>query len=124
MNDASPLGAGIRLLPFAVTCAIGSVVTAGVASKAKIPPIYLMLGGSAIQVVGFTLLSTTPDTTRISKAQYGYETIAGFAVGISLCSLIVMTPFTVEKRDKCSYISATSPNRFLCRLLNLSQLWL
>lgn len=104
----SPLGAGIRLLPFAVTCAIGSVGTAGVASKAKIPPIYLMLGGSAIQVVGFALLSTAPDTTRVSKAQYGYEAIAGFAVGISLCSLIVMTPFTVEKRDKCSYISATS----------------
>ena len=102
VNNLPPLGAGIRLLPFALTCAIGSVVTAGVAGKAKIPPIYLMLGGSAIQVVGFALLSTAPKTTRISHAQYGYEAISGFAVGVNLCCLIMMTPFAVEKRDKCS----------------------
>lgn len=106
VNNMSPLGAGIRLLPFALLCAIGSVVTASVAGKAKVPPIYLMLGGSIIQIVGFALLSTAPETTSISNAQYGYEAIAGFAVGINLCCLIVMTPFTVEKRDKSVAMSA------------------
>ena len=104
----SALGAGVRLLPFAIPCAIGSALTAAVAGRAKIPPIYLMLGGSAIQVVGFALLSTAPETTHISSAQYGYEAIAGFAVGISLCCVILMTPFAVEKRDKCSYFHVTS----------------
>ena len=108
VNNMSPLGAGIRLLPFAVPCAIGSVVTAGVAGKAKIPPIYLMLGGSAIQILGFALLSTAPETTHICNAQYGYEAIAGFAVGVNLCCLIVMAPFAVEKRDKGSYFLAKS----------------
>ena len=66
-----------------------------------------MLVGSAVQVVGFTLLSTVPVTTRISNAQYGYEAIAGFSVGISLCCSILMMPFAVEERDKCSSIHAT-----------------
>ena len=97
----SPLGAGVRLLPFAISSPIGSGLAAGLAGKAKIPPIYLMLGGSAIQIVGFTLLSVSPTSQGIDKAQYGYEVIAGFAVGINLACLILMTPFVVEKRDKC-----------------------
>ena len=101
VNGLSALGAGIRLLPFAIASPIGSVIAAGVAVKTKIPPIYLSLGGAAILVVGFALLSTSPATTTIQNAQYGYQTIAGFGVGVSLAALIVMTPFAVEKRDKC-----------------------
>ncbi|CAD6570392.1 MAG: hypothetical protein ASARMPREDX12_003478 [Alectoria sarmentosa] len=90
VNNMSALGAGVRLLPFAIPCAIGSALTAAVAGRAKIPPIYLMLGGSAIQVVGFALLSTAPETTHISSAQYGYEAIAGFAVGITVAMSAVI----------------------------------
>lgn len=84
------------------------MITAGVAARAKIPPIYLMLVGSAVQVVGFTLLSTVPAITRISNAQYGYEAIAGFAVGSSLCCFIIMMSFAVEERDQCSSICIKS----------------
>ena len=96
----SPIGAGIRLLPFAASSPIGSGVAAGLAGRAKIPPIYLLLGGSAVQIVGFTLLSMAPATNSINKAQYGYEIIAGFAVGVNLACLILMTPLVVEKKDK------------------------
>lgn len=102
VNGVSALGAGIRLLPFAVLSPIGSIIAAGVAGKLKVPPIYLLLGGSVIQTVGLALLSTSPTTTRINIAQYGYQAVAGFGVGVNIACLLVMTPFTVEKRDQCS----------------------
>ena len=97
----SALGAGIRLLPFAVLTPIGTGVAAVVAGKAKIPPVYLMPVGAIIQVVGFALLSTGSTGPSPPKAQYGYQAIAGFGVGMNLSLLILMTPFAVEKRDKC-----------------------
>lgn len=104
VNGLSPLQSGIRLLPFAILSPIGSGIAAGVTGKMKIPPVHVMLVGSAVQIVGFTLLSFSSTTSNISNAQYGYEAIAGFAVGINIACLIVMTPFLVEERDKCKFI--------------------
>ncbi len=103
VNGVSTLGAGVRLLPFALASPIGSVLAAGIAGKAKIPPIYFILLGAISQVVGFSLLSTAPTTKKINQAQYGYQAIAGFGCGVSLVSAIVMTPFSVEKHDKCLF---------------------
>ncbi|CAF9915301.1 MAG: hypothetical protein HETSPECPRED_002355 [Heterodermia speciosa] len=106
VNGLSPLQSGIRLLPFAILSPIGSGIAAGVTGKMKIPPVHVMLVGSAVQIVGFTLLSFSSTTSNISNAQYGYEAIAGFAVGINIACLIVMTPFLVEERDKSVAMSA------------------
>lgn len=103
----SALGAGIRLLPFAVLTPVGSGISAAIAGKAKVPPIYLMLVGAVIQIIGFALLSTGATGTSPSNAQYGYQAIAGFGVGMNLSNLILMTPFAVEKRDKCSWCQQT-----------------
>ena len=104
VQSLSPLQAGIRLLPFALLSPIGSGVAAGVVGRMKIPPVYVMLGGSAVQIVGFALLSISPTTSGASGAEYGYEAIAGFAVGINTACLVVMTPFVVEEKDKCSLL--------------------
>ena len=98
---ASPLGAGVRLLPFAILSPIGSGVAAALAGRGKIPPIYIFLCGSAMQIAAFALLGMKSNVQSIEKAQYGYEVVAGFAVGINLACIILMTPFVVEKRDKC-----------------------
>ena len=99
----SALGAGIRLLPFAVLTPIGSGVSAAIAGRAKIPPIYLMMVGAVIQMIGFALLSTGSTGPSPGTAQYGYQAVSGFGVGMNLSNLIVMTPFAVEKRDKCPW---------------------
>lgn len=95
----SPLGAGVRLLPFTFLCPIGSIF-ASVIAKAKVPPIYLLIVGSALQVIGFSLLSTIHITQSIGTTQYVFEIIAGFGVGMNISTLILMTPFCVEDRDK------------------------
>lgn len=66
------------------------------------PPIYLVLAASAIQVIGFALLSTLSVGATTSKSQYGYQAIAGFGTGINISTLILMTPHSVaDARDQC-----------------------
>ena len=84
-------------MPFTFASPVGSVIAAIVAKK--IPPIYLVLFASILQVVGFALLTTIPFTLNTIPAMYGYEVIAGFGIGINITLLILMTPFSVEKRD-------------------------
>ena len=102
VNNLSPLGAGVRLLPYAVINPIGSVVSPFVAGRYKVPPVYILLFGSVLQIIGFALLSSSSTTEAIDRAVYAYEAIAGFGLGSNLSCLIALTPFTVEKRDKCA----------------------
>lgn len=104
VNGLSPLDAAIRLLPFALASPFGSALAPLIAKKAKIPPLYLCLVGSALQLIGFALLTTTPHSMDIFVGQYGYQFIAGLGVGINLACLVVMAPFTVEERDKCKLL--------------------
>ena len=100
VNGVSPLEAGIRFIPFTLAAPIGSVLGPLIGKKAKLPLIYLVICASVIQVVGFALLSTLPASEAISRAQYGYEFLAGFGCGINITLLILMTPFSVQARDK------------------------
>ncbi|KAL9035080.1 MAG: hypothetical protein Q9214_006754 [Letrouitia sp. 1 TL-2023] len=104
VNGVAPLMAGVRLLPFSIASPIGSIVSSEIAGKIKIPPIYLVIGASSLQVIGFALLSTLPVSTATSKAQYGYEVIAGFGCGVNISTLMLMTPFSVEKRDQGKWL--------------------
>ncbi|KAI4264049.1 MAG: hypothetical protein L6R42_000831 [Xanthoria sp. 1 TBL-2021] len=93
--------AGVRLLPFTVASPIGSIISSTIAGKLKTPPLYLVLGASMLQLVGFILMSTLPTSSHTSKAQYGYEVIAGFGCGVNISTHMLNTPFCVEKRDQC-----------------------
>ncbi|KAI9658931.1 MAG: hypothetical protein M1821_001891 [Bathelium mastoideum] len=120
VNAASPLGAGIKLIPFAVLIPAGAGVASVLMGRAKVPPIYLTFVGSIIQVVGFTLWSMTPADTTIKTAFYGYEAMAGFGVGIPYATVIVMMPFVVEKRDKAIGTSAIVQLRLMGGAIGLS----
>jgi hypothetical protein len=115
INGLSPLQAGIRLLPFAVLLPVGSVFAAGIAGKAKVPPLYLFIAASILQIIGFALLSTSPTDGHLNPAQYGYQVICGFAIGSVLATLTVMTPFSVETRDK------GNPSLELCYICSLNK---
>ncbi|KAM0145728.1 hypothetical protein ACHAQE_011114 [Botrytis cinerea] len=102
VNGLSQLNAGVRLLPFLAFTPVGSMVTAGVEGKLKVPPLYMFIAASCLQIAAFTLLSFSPTDSHINHAQYGYQAMAAIAIGSSLASLTVMAPFMVEERDKCS----------------------
>ena len=103
VNDVSPLQAGIRLLPFAFSSPFASGVSATIASKFKVPPIYILFIGAIFQSVGFGLLSSVSTSGRFSHVQYLFEVIAGLGVGTNIGTLILMTPYAVSKKDQGTY---------------------
>ncbi|KAF1974063.1 MFS general substrate transporter [Bimuria novae-zelandiae CBS 107.79] len=98
VHGTSPLGAGIRSIPFIASAPISSAVSAAFAKKG-VPPIYLVVGASALEVVGFSLLGTITPSTAITARQYGYEILAGFGCGSNISLLVLLVPFSVQPKD-------------------------
>lgn len=99
VNGVSPLGAGIRLLPFSLPCAIASALTGVLTSRLKVPPIYVLLWGAILQTLGLALSYGQPIGLDVLASQYGFEALAGFGVGLSLTTLLTVTPSVVQKSD-------------------------
>jgi MFS family permease len=104
VHGTSPLGAGIRSMPFIAAAPISSAVSAAM-SKKGVPPLYLVIGTSLLEVIGFSLLATMTPTTAITARQYGFEILAGFGCGTNISLLVLLVPFSVEPRDTCMFLS-------------------
>ncbi|KAK1148133.1 hypothetical protein N8T08_010772 [Aspergillus melleus] len=113
VNGLSPLQAGIRFIPFTVAAPVGSVLAPVLAKIFKLPLVYLVLVASLIQVVAYALLGTLSESVHMAAAQYGYQVLAGFGCGINITLLILMTPFTVEERDKAVAMGAVAQFRVM-----------
>ena len=99
-NGDSPLEAAFRLLPLAGATPIASGIASILTSKLKVPPLYVLFMGSALQMVGVGLFSSLSILEHeIPPAQYGYEAIMGFGFGLNVGTLVLMAPFVVDKRD-------------------------
>ena len=103
VNAISPLGAGIRLLPFTFSAPCGSFSASFFASKPKIPPLLLLLLAAALQIAGSASLSTLPVGLAVSPAQYGYQVLLGYGLGMSITTLMLLVPVNAEKRDQCMH---------------------
>ena len=99
VNGASPLQAGIKLLPFIGLVPIGAMIASAVMGKPKAPPIYVTFVGSAVQLVGFILLSRAPVSTELPNSFYGFQAIAGLGLGVTYATVTILCPFVAEKRD-------------------------
>lgn len=100
VNGLSGLEGGVRLMPFTFASPVGTGIAAGLATKFKVPPIWIILTGSVLQVIGFALLGTLPATTDLLARTYGFEVVAGFGCGMNLALLFVIIPRVVELRDQ------------------------
>lgn len=102
VHGISPLGAGVRLIPFNFMIALGCILINVFAMKTRIAPIYLVFAGSIIQLVGIALLSTLSSTNIMAPAPsviYGWEILSGFGIGMVWGMLLVIPPHVVERRD-------------------------
>ncbi|KID83966.1 Major facilitator superfamily domain, general substrate transporter [Metarhizium guizhouense ARSEF 977] len=109
----SGLDAGVRLIPFTAAIPVSSVIASSLVGKYKVPPLYLIMSGSCLQILGFGLLGTLPATLEIPARIYGYELIAGWGCGINFSLLFLMVPFVIEKRDHAIGLGAASQFRFI-----------
>ncbi|KAJ3580399.1 hypothetical protein NPX13_g165 [Xylaria arbuscula] len=113
VNGLSGLDAGVRLIPFTLASPVGTGFAASVAGRLKIAPIWIIITGAALQVVGFSLLGTLPHTLDILPRTYGFEIIAGFGCGMNLALLFVIIPNVVDDRDKAVALGAASQFRMM-----------
>ncbi|KXX79724.1 Multidrug resistance protein 3 [Madurella mycetomatis] len=100
VNGLSNLDSGLRLLPFGAMFPVGSMTGSTLASKLRVPAIYLALVGSVFQVVGYALLSALSASLQVEAKVYGYLILAGFGCGLTYTMVYIVVPFTVEKRDQ------------------------
>lgn len=117
VSSASPLNAGIRLLPYTFGAALGAVLANVVGSKRRLAVVYILSFGALLQLTGLVLLSTLPTTRDFPARGYGFETLAGFGVGVTFGILVLVTPFVANPEDlgECPYNNRiTNP---LCSLL-------
>lgn len=113
VNGLSGQDAGIRLIPFTLASPIGTGVAASIAGRFKVAPIWIIITGAVLQVIGFALLGTLPLTQELLPRTYGYEIIAGFGCGMNLALLFVIIPSVVEYRDKAVALGAASQFRMM-----------
>ncbi|KAI1131717.1 MFS multidrug transporter-like protein [Nemania abortiva] len=113
VNGLSGLDAGVRLIPFTLASPVGTAVAASIAGRLKIAPIWILVTGAILQVIGFALLSTLPLTLHLLPRTYGFEIIAGFGCGMNLALSFVLAPSVVEVRDKAVALGAGSQFRMM-----------
>ncbi|KAF7906107.1 hypothetical protein EAF00_000386 [Botryotinia globosa] len=104
----SGLDVGIRVVPFTALWAVGLLVSPTLASKLKVPPIYIVLAGSCFQTIGFPSGGTIPLTLQIPSRIYAYEVIAGSGCGLVFLSLVIMILFVAKTSDRAAGMATGS----------------
>ncbi|KAI1807116.1 putative multidrug resistance protein fnx1 [Daldinia bambusicola] len=110
---ASPLQAGVRLIPFVICGPIGVILTAAISKKRRVPPLYSALVASILQMLGLIFMARGPADNPDWAPLYGLEVLAGLGMGISIGIVTLLTPYVAEKRDLAVASAAGTQFRFL-----------
>ncbi|RYN60776.1 hypothetical protein AA0114_g1074 [Alternaria tenuissima] len=120
VNGLSPLAAAVRLLTYGAFVPFGSAVAGALMGKPRIPPCWIILAGSLMEVLGITLLAWIDTSSHIDASQYAYQIIAGTGTGLVNSGLIMLVPYAMEKRDLAVGSAATSQFRTLGGLVGIA----
>jgi hypothetical protein len=99
LDGASPLTAGVRLIPFNALIAVTAVFVNILLMRTGIPCVYFLLLGSIIQVGGLSWFAVLPQDGTLPSTIYGCQVITGFGIGCILGITLLMPPLVVEKKD-------------------------
>jgi hypothetical protein len=107
VNLDSAIKSGILLLPLMGGTAVGSAI-GGSASSRKNNTFWTLSLASIFMLVGTALLSTLPGSLEPVAKQWGFETILGLGLGLSLSSMTLLTSVQVNLQDHGAWTSKTS----------------
>lgn len=83
--------AGIKLLPMMAASAIGSFASGALTREHDFTS-ECLVAGTAIQLLGYGLMSSVSKTHGTPAAIYGYQIFLGLGFGISIASATIMVP--------------------------------
>ena len=123
VHGLSPFSAAIRLMSFGVFVPVSSAVAAVLMGRLKIPPCWIVLFGSILQVAGTVLLAQLDDYHEIRPSQYGFQIIAGTGVGFVNAALTLLVPYVMDKRDLGTWFPKYIDGRMPQYVLTLYSYW-
>ncbi|RYO94779.1 hypothetical protein DL766_000042 [Monosporascus sp. MC13-8B] len=118
VDGTSAFETGLRLLPLLLASPVATAVSGQLAGRFKIPPFYLLLFATSLQLVGVGLASSVKSLS--GKEMYGYEAIMGFGFGMGLVSLLIFTPMVVDRTDMGVAMGAITQMRVLGGTIGLA----
>ena len=108
-NGTTAVEAGIRLLPLLLCSPIATTMAGLMISKLRAPPLFMLVAGCTLQILGVGLFSSLdPNQREIPAKQYGFQVIMGFGFGFNLSTIIMMTPMLVKPKDMGSSSRSTA----------------
>jgi hypothetical protein len=116
----SPLQAGIRLIPFAVSGAVGAALCAVVCKNHRVAPVYPGLVGGILQIIALAFLSRSDLYDADWPGLLGLEVVIGIGYGLCLGTTSLLNPAVVEKRDMAISSATLTQFRFLGGVLTVS----
>ncbi|KAI4909408.1 hypothetical protein J4E90_008105 [Alternaria incomplexa] len=120
VDGLSPLAAAARLLTYGAFVPFGSGIAGAMMGKPRIPPCWIILGGSLMEILGIALLSQIDTSSHIDASQYAFQIIAGTGTGLVNSGLILLVPYAMDKRDLAVGSAATSQFRTLGGLVGIA----
>lgn len=97
-NGLSPVDAGLKLIPILVVSAAGSMAAGVILSKGNICA-YLIILGTAFQLLGLGLYSSLPVTIEIPTVAYVYQAILGWGIGSTFSASFVLARIEVDRAN-------------------------
>ncbi|KAJ4312717.1 hypothetical protein N0V84_009779 [Fusarium piperis] len=117
----SPVQGGLTLLPLLLTSPLATALSGFLTGNAKVPPFYLVLVASVLQVIGIGLTcSLSTDSKSIPKAQYGYEVLMGIGFGLGLTTLLTFARVVVSQQNLSVMMGALTQIRVLGGTVSLA----
>lgn len=99
VSGLSPLKAGLALLPLLLASPFATALSGFLTSNLRIPPFYLVLAASVLQLIGVGLSCSYPsDQTEVPPSQYGFEVIMGIGFGLGLTTILTFARAVVEEK--------------------------
>ncbi|KAL4740610.1 major facilitator superfamily domain-containing protein [Aspergillus similis] len=120
LNNTSAFDSGIRILPLTLTIALSSALAGGLTARGRAPPFVVFSTAAALQIVGLGLLYSVPANSPLSARLYGYQTLIGTGVGMSLATAILMIPSLVSEKGMSGAVGSMVQFRVLGGAVGLS----
>jgi hypothetical protein len=121
VSGLSPIDAGLALLPLMLSSPFATALSGFLTSNFKVPPLYLVLVGGLLQIVGVGLTCSLPTkSTMIPRQQYGFEVLMGLGFGLGLTTLITFARLVASEAHMAVMMGALTQVRVLAGTISLA----
>ncbi|GFF74437.1 MFS general substrate transporter [Aspergillus lentulus] len=121
VSGLSPLKAGLALLPLLLASPFATALSGFLTSNLRIPPFYLVLAASVLQLIGVGLSCSYPsDRTEVPPSQYGFVVIMGIGFGLGLTTILTFARAVVEEKHMAVMMGAITQIRVLGGTISLA----